>query len=74
MYCPKCGNEMKLTKDYPSTETYFCEKGQMELSQHLATRFRECFETRTSLPTDWPFSFRPAGVTPSTLIFYSHLG
>lgn len=52
---------MKSAKESPATETYFCEKGQMELSQHLAKRFRECFEKRTSLPMDLPFSFQIGG-------------
>jgi uncharacterized Zn finger protein (UPF0148 family) len=56
MFCPKCNN--------PLTETnkeVVCSSGEMYLSQHLSDRFKACFITQTSSPSEIKFSFQVGG-------------
>ena len=54
MYCPKCGDALKEQEG-----VFTCERGQMELSQHMAEHLYSCFVSKTEQPKE--FVFREAG-------------
>lgn len=49
MYCPKCGDVLRETN-----ETFTCLRGDMELSQHLATHLFVCFVSKSEQPKEPP--------------------
>ena len=51
MYCPKCGDVLKEQRG-----VFVCERGQMELSQHIAERLYSCFVTKVEQPEEFRFT------------------
>ena len=51
MYCPKCGDVLKEQRG-----VFVCERGQMELSQHIAERLYSEFVSKTEEPEDVRFT------------------
>jgi len=57
MYCPKCGDALKEDGEFLA-----CERGEMQLSQHLAKGLFDSFVTRSVPPKEpVPSTFRWGG-------------
>jgi rubrerythrin len=51
MFCPKCGDLLKEQRGL-----FLCERGQMELSQHIAERLYSGFVSKTENPDEFQFT------------------
>ena len=51
MYCPKCGDTLKEERGL-----FWCERGQMELSQFVAERLYSGFVGKTEDPEEFHFT------------------
>lgn len=51
MYGPKCGEVLKEQQG-----VFVCERGQMELSRHMAERLHSCFVAKTEEPEESRFT------------------
>jgi uncharacterized Zn finger protein (UPF0148 family) len=57
MFCPKCGEKLIETEN----GRLVCKSGQMELTQELENRLRECYETKSRKPRESKFDFQIGG-------------
>ena len=57
MFCPKCGQLLTYTLD----ERLVCAAGKMEFTQHLTSKFEECYLAQTRNPREMKFNFVVGG-------------
>lgn len=57
MFCPKCGSQMS-----DKSGAQVCVKGKMELSPLLSSQLAECFNEKSSYPSDAPLNKLMKGI------------